>query len=159
MRRIVTLMLVALVATAAHAQFEKGKYYMGASLSGLSLSYNGDEETHFGLDAKGGYMFQDEWMVTGQIGYDKQHGEASYLKVGVGARYYLVKNGLYFGLGVSYLHSGHTHDDFMPGVQIGYAFFISRTVTIEPEIYYDQSFKDHSEYSTVGLRVGFGVYL
>ena len=47
----------------------------------------------------------------------------------------------------------------MPGVEVGYAFFISRTVTIEPAIYYDQSFKDHSKYSTVGLKVGFGIYL
>ena len=47
----------------------------------------------------------------------------------------------------------------MPSVQLGYAFYISRTVTIEPEIYYEQSFKDHKDYSQVGLRVGIGVYL
>ena len=47
----------------------------------------------------------------------------------------------------------------MPGVEVGYAFFISRTVTIEPSVYYQQSFKDHSEYSKIGLRVGFGIYL
>ena len=42
---------------------------------------------------------------------------------------------------------------------MGYAYFLSRTVTIEPAIYYDQSFKDHSKYSTIGLKVGIGVYL
>ena len=47
----------------------------------------------------------------------------------------------------------------MPSVQIGYAFFLSHTVTIEPEIYYNHSFKSHSDYSTIGLRVGFGIYL
>lgn len=30
---------------------------------------------------------------------------------------------------------------------------------IEPAIYYDQSFKKHVDYSTVGLKLGIGVYL
>ena len=47
----------------------------------------------------------------------------------------------------------------MPGVEVGYAFFINRTVTIEPAIYYDQSFKKHSDYSTVGFRIGIGINL
>ena len=47
----------------------------------------------------------------------------------------------------------------MPGVEVGYSFFVSRTVTIEPAIYYDQSFKNHSDYSTIGLKIGLGVYL
>lgn len=46
----------------------------------------------------------------------------------------------------------------MPGMEVGYAFFINRSVTIEPAIYYDQSIKS-SNYSTVGLKVGIGVYL
>ena len=47
----------------------------------------------------------------------------------------------------------------MPCIEVGYAFFVSTTVTIEPAIYYDQSFKNHSDYSKIGLRVGFGIYL
>ena len=46
----------------------------------------------------------------------------------------------------------------MPGVEVGYAFFINRSVTIEPAIYYDQSFKTHN-YSNIGLKVGLGIYL
>ena len=38
------------------------------------------------------------------------------------------------------------------------SFFLNRTVTIEPAIYYEQSFTNHSKYSNVGLRVGFGIY-
>ena len=33
------------------------------------------------------------------------------------------------------------------------------SVTIEPSIYYQQSFKNHSDYSTIGFKIGFGVYL
>ena len=54
---------------------------------------------------------------------------------------------------------GDSYNDFMPSVQVGYAFFVSRTVTIEPELYYEQSFKNHKDYSNVGLRIGIGVYL
>lgn len=32
-------------------------------------------------------------------------------------------------------------------------------MTIEPAIYYDQSFKDHSDYSKIGFKIGVGVYL
>ena len=46
----------------------------------------------------------------------------------------------------------------MPTIQLGYAFFLNRTVTIEPELYYNQSLKDHSDYSGFGLRIGFGIY-
>ena len=42
--------------------------------------------------------------------------------------------------------------------QVGYSFFLNRTVTIEPEIYYNQSLKDHNDYSGFGLRIGFGIY-
>ena len=47
----------------------------------------------------------------------------------------------------------------MPGLEVGYAFFLSKTITVEPAIYYDQSLKDHSQYSTIGLKVGIGIYL
>ena len=47
----------------------------------------------------------------------------------------------------------------MPGLEMGYAFFLNKTVTIEPAIYYDQSFKRHSDYSKIGLRIGLGIYL
>lgn len=47
----------------------------------------------------------------------------------------------------------------MPGVEVGYAFYISKTVTIEPALYYDMSLKSQKDYSTVGVRVGFGIYI
>lgn len=47
--------------------------------------------------------------------------------------------------------------DFALGAEAGYAFFLTRTVTIEPAVYYDLSFKD-SDWSKFGLKVGFGFY-
>lgn len=57
------------------------------------------------------------------------------------------------------LHANHNYNDIMPGIEVGYAFFVSRTVTIEPSLYYDQSFRRHSDYSKFGARLGIGVYL
>ena len=45
------------------------------------------------------------------------------------------------------------------GIEVGYAFFLNKNVTIEPAIYYDQSFKNHSDYSKIGFKLGLGVYL
>lgn len=156
--KIAMTALCLLVCVAASAQFEKHKAYVGASLSGLNLSYNGAEKTSFGLEAKGGYLFDEDWMALAQLGYQKKTDVAATLSLGVGVRYYIVQNGLYLGVGAKYVHQDR-YDDFLPGVQVGYAFFLSRTVTVEPEIYYDQSFKQHSDYSTIGFRVGIGVYL
>jgi hypothetical protein len=64
---------------------------------------------------------------------------------------------------VNYQHrpgvEGSCIDDFMPTVHIGYAYFLSRSVTIEPEVYYNQSFKKHEDYSGLGFRLNFGIYL
>ena len=84
---------------------------------------------------------------------------ADRVSVGVGARYYIIQNGLYLGVNGKLVHANHDYNDVMPGLEVGYAFFINRSVTIEPAIYYDQSFKNHSDYSKIGFKVGVGIYL
>lgn len=160
MKKLAIMLVALLVTVAAHAQFEKGKVYCGASMSGIGLSYNGSSELKFGLNAQAGYLFADNLMAVGTLSYDHTGSSdvSDYVSVGAQARYYIIQNGLYLGAGAKYIHSG-SYNDVMPGVEVGYAFFVSKTVTIEPAIYYDQSFKDHSNYSTVGLKIGVGVYL
>ena len=159
MKKTALLCASLLVAVAAYAQFEQGKVYCGASLSGLNLSYNGTSDLNLGVEAKAGYLFADNLMAVGQVAY--QHtgsASADYVSAGVQGRYYIVQNGIYLGAGAKFIHTG-SYNDVMPGVEVGYAFFLSHTVTLEPAIYYDQSFKNHSDYSTIGLRIGVGVYL
>ena len=157
MKKIVLFMVALMVSVAANAQFEKGKMYVGASMSGLNLSYSGSEKTHFGLQAKGGYLVADNLMATGFVGYDKT-GDLPYaLTLGVGGRYYIVQNGIFLGAGVNCKFSDD-FNDLMPTVQLGYAFFLNHSVTVEPEIYYEQSFKNHKDYSKIGFRVGLGFY-
>lgn len=159
MRNKIILIIAAFaISLSSYAQFETGKKYVGASLSGLDLNYSGSNEFTFGVQAKGGYFFLDNCMAIAQLSYDKQTDVPSSLSVGLGARYYLVQNGIYFGASANYLHSDN-FDDCMPSVQVGYSFFINGSVTIEPEIYYNQSLKNHGDYSTFGLRIGLGIYL
>lgn len=159
MRNRIIMIIAALALTlSANAQFEANKKYISASLSGLDLNYSGSKEFTFGVQAKCGYMFQDNLMFTAQAAYDKQTDVPASVSFGLGARYYIVQNGIYIGASANYSHSD-AFDDVMPSVQLGYAFFINGSVTIEPEIYYNQSFKNHGDYSTVGLRIGVGVYL
>lgn len=154
------MMLVALAMTlSASAQFEKGTMYAGASLSGIDLSYNGSEKWALSIDAKGGYCVEDNWMVLAKVGLNRHDSESgTSLDLGIGGRYYIIQNGLFLGANCSYKHRYHTVDDIIPGIEIGYAYFLNGHVTIEPSLYYDQSLKDHSKYSSFGLRIGLGVY-
>lgn len=160
MKKLAILCASCLMALSAHAQFEKGKVYCGASLSGLNLSYNGNSDLNLGIQGQAGYLFADNLMAVGSVSYQHtgKEGVKDYVSVGVQGRYYIIQNGLYLGVGAKLAHTG-SYNDVMPGVEVGYAFFVSRTVTIEPALYYDQSFKNHSDFSTIGLRVGIGVYL
>jgi hypothetical protein len=156
MKKIALFVVALMVSVAASAQFEQGKGYLGASLSGLDLSSQA-KKFHFCLNAKAGYLFMDNIMGTAQIGYDHLQDSDDTLLLGLGGRYYIVQNGLYLGASVKYKHAS-SYNDVLPGVQLGYAFFISRTVTIEPELYMDFSTKKF-ENSCYGLGIGVGVYL
>ena len=130
MRRLALLVCLLIGTVAAHAQFEKGKWFVNPSITGLNLSYNTEtDKAHFGLEAKGG----------------------------VGGRYYIDKVGVFLGADVNlnrYNWDGGDKTRFGFGLEGGYAFFLSRTVTIEPAVYWDIN-KDRSEF---GLKVGFGFY-
>lgn len=159
-KKIAVVALGLMVSVGAQAQFESGKQYCGASLTGLNLSYNGSEELSLGIQAKAGYFFEDDMMLLAQAEYKHSglEGVKDYWALGAQGRYYIEQNGIYLGAGMKLIHTG-SYNDVMPGVEVGYAFFVSKQVTIEPAVYYDQSFKNHSDYSTVGVKVGIGIYL
>ena len=159
-RRCMLLVAAMVVSLCASAQFQEGKGYLGASLTGLDLHYNGQDGFNVGIEGKAGYFPWDNIMVLASFDavHDGSKTVADHITMGVGGRYYITQNGLYLGAGVKLLHANHSYNDLMPGAEVGYAFFINRSVTIEPALYYDQSFKK-SDYSTVGLKVGLGIYL
>ncbi|MBP5388433.1 MAG: outer membrane beta-barrel protein [Prevotella sp.] len=160
-KKLSFLLLALAMTLTASAQFEQGKKYISASFSGLDFSYNGTSDLNVGFQAKGGYLLDDNLMLLGSIGYNHIGDDITPDRFSVGAegRYYIIQNGIYLGAGATYKHGSNDYNDIMPTVEIGYAFFINRTVTIEPAIYYEQSLNDHSKYSNVGLRIGLGIYL
>lgn len=137
--------------------FSAGKFYASASASGVNLNYNKSQDWRLGLHATGGYLFEDNWMITANVGFDFRKADSNSLTAGAGLRYYIENNGLYVGAGANYRHE-RSYDDFMPTVSLGYCYFLNRTVTFEPEVYYNQSLKNHSEYSGFGIRLGIGIY-
>lgn len=161
MKKLLVSMLLLVCTLGVHAQFEKNKWFVNTSVTGLGLSYSGQEKTHFGFDANGGAFMADNIALLVSLGGDYGKHINNTTHVGVGGRYYFDKVGIFLGLGLKYKHFGDipTKDnDLAAGFEVGYAFFLSRTVTIEPAIYYDQSFLHHKDYSKVGFKVGFGFY-
>jgi hypothetical protein len=156
MKKIALFVVALVMSVAANAQFEQGKGYIGASLSGFDISSQA-KHFHLGVNAKLGYVFADNLMALGEVGYDKTEDLPYSLAAGAGARYYIIQNGLYLGAGLKYKHA-EGYNDLVPNVQVGYAFFLSRTVTLEPELYCDFSTKSY-DYMAYGLRFGIGVYL
>ena len=160
MKKIIMGLVMALSTLTASAQFEVGKNYIGASVSGLGLSYSKQAKVNFDLSATAGRLLAENWMLLANVEY--QHLDSvNIFELGVGGRYYIVQNGLYLGLGVAYAHSKYESvksDNCFITPEIGYAFFLNQHVTIEPAIYYRMSVNDFADASTVGLKIGFGYY-
>lgn len=161
MKKLFLLVIGLVMTVVANAQFERGKYYCNGSLTGIGLSYSGTEKLNLGIEAKGGYLVADNWMVLAMAGYEHSglDGVDDKFHAGLGGRFYIIENGLYMGVNTKLVHGGSGYNDLMPGIELGYAFFLGKSVTIEPSVYYDQSIKNHSDYSKVGLKIGVGIYL
>lgn len=162
-KKILTVLFGLMATLAASAQynssappFGEGKIYVGSSLSGFDIGM-ANSDFHIDLSAKAGYMLKDNILGYGELSYNYVEHTDGVLSIGAGARYYIEQNGLFLGAGARL--ADLTNDlDFQPNVQLGYAFFLSRTVTVEPELYFNLSTKDFDD-SGFGLRVGIGIYL
>ena len=152
-----SLLLLFTGITAANAQFAKGTKYVGASISGIGLSYSSSQKFRFGLDATAGYFMADCLMLRGNITYDHTK-EINDVAVGAGARYYFDQCGVYLGAAAEYVHYTPSSNDVRIPIEVGYAFFVNRYITIEPSLYYKMSLDSFSEKSEVGARIGLGFY-
>ncbi len=164
MKKMMMTLVALVMAISANAQylndsekvFSQGKVYLGASASGLDLNYHKGYDWSLQLNAKAGYLIADDWMVVGQLGYMKQTDVPAAIMLGGGLRYYFESCGIYAGATAKYISWDDT-SDFRPELSVGYAYFLSGKLTVEPEIYYEHSTKD-SDNTGFGLRIGFGVY-
>ena len=158
MKKLVLLVCLLVVTVAAQAQFEKGKWVVNPSITGLNLTHNtGTDKTSFGLEAKGGAFLMNNVALLVHAGAQWNGGGSDIYTLGVGGRYYLSKIGVFLGANVGLKRwnwDGGDRTRCSFGLEAGYAFFLSRTVTIEPAAFWNID-KDGSDF---GLKVGFGFY-
>ena len=164
MKKLMMAAIGLMMAIGANAQylndpknvFSQGKCYLAASASGASLSYHKGTDWNLNLQAKAGYLIADDWMVVGQMGYEAQTDLPDAIQLGAGLRYYFESCGIYAGATAKYTRCDD-FSDFRPELSVGYSYFLTGKLTVEPEAYYEHSTKD-SNYSGFGFRIGFGVY-
>ena len=163
MKKSLLLLLFAVVTVSSYAQFEKGTKYVGASLTGLNLSYSTGEKFGLGLQATGGYFFEDSWMATAKLEYTHQwrpspERDGNEVTIGAGARYYFHSNGFYLGAGLQYRHAAVNKDYLQVPMEVGYCYYFNQYVSIEPAIYFEPCLNKFSDGTKVGLKLGLGFY-
>ena len=131
MKKVFMSMIALMMAMSVNAQkylndsgtpFEEGKFYVGASFSGLGVNYSKATDWTLGLQAKGGYLFLDNWMLVGVFDYvNRSNGSSIAVNIGAGARYYFDQVGIYTGITAKYSHDKVSgvkgYDDFKPEIQ------------------------------------------
>ena len=161
MKKSLLLLLFAVVSMSSFAQFEKGTKYVGASLTGLNISYSTGEKFGLGFSANGGYFIEDSWMIHGILGYDHKWQDGpdfNEVVLGAGARYYFQSNGIFLGAGLQYRHSVAQNDFLQLPLEVGYCYYLNHFVSIEPAIYFEPCLNKFSDGTRVGLKIGFGFY-
>lgn len=161
MKHFLCTVLLLVSALGAQAQsstpFAQGTKYVGASVSGLGLSYSSNEKFRMGLDVNAGYFAADCLLLRASVGYD--HTKAiDDVSVGAGVRYYFDQCGVFMGAGAEYDHFTPSNNDVMIPCEVGYSFFLNHNITLEPSVYYKMSLHDFSNNSTVGVKIGLGIY-
>lgn len=155
---ILLAFMLMLGVTSAHAQFEQNKWFINPSVTGLNLSYSDATDTQFGISAQIGAFVLDNFALLVNLKADF-NSVYDNVGLGVGGRYYFDTTGIYLGAaaGLDHFSKPMKETMFSLDAEVGYAFFITRTVTLEPAVYYTWNTK-YSELSTFGLKLGFGIY-
>lgn len=158
MKKLALFVCLLVVTVAARAQFEKGKWIVNPSLTGLNFTHDSElSKTSFSIEAKGGAFLIDNLALLIHAGASWNQGETDVYTLGVGGRYYFQQNGIYLGVNVNANRRDLGKWDstrLSLGLEAGYAFFLSRTVTLEPAAFWNMD----GEGSRFGLKVGFGFY-
>mgnify|MGYP000182098128 CR=1 FL=1 len=180
MKKLALAFCLLAVSFTAQAQFEKGTMILNPSVTGLDFSYSKNDDAKFGLGAQVGTFLADGFALMVNAGADWSQPKDTYT-LGTGVRCYFNTTGIYIGGGLDWerphygrklegdaprggldwerirLKGGEHNNDWGVGIEAGYAYFLSRTVTIEPAVYYKWRFDD-SDNSRFGIKVGFGFY-
>lgn len=158
MRKLIVCFCLLCMTVAAKAQFEQGKWVINPSFTGLNFSRSEVKGKDLGVAGQiGAFLANNTALIVG-LGAEWTDNADLY-HASVGGRYYFDAFGVYVGAGLKMNHwKYHSSTTNIAGYgEVGYAFFITKTITIEPAVYYDLSFKD-KDYSELGFKIGFGIY-
>ena len=160
MKKLALVLCLLAVSFTAQAQFEKGTMILNPSVTGLDFSYSKNDDAKFGIGAQAGTFLADGFALMVNIGADWSQPKDTYT-LGTGMRCYFNTTGIYLGGGFDWervRYKGGSHNnDWGLGIEAVYAYFLSKTVTIEPAVYYKWRFDD-SDNSRFGVKIGFGFY-
>ena len=156
MKKIVLLLFMAVMTLGAHAQFKKDTHYLNASLSGFGIGFDKGNFS-IGLSGEYGYYVADNWMVGGLLGYAYSAGFHS-LQIKSEFRYSFDSNGLNVGAGLQFEHAGTGRNYIQLCPQIGYTFYLSDKISLEPAVYADFALNDFKNGTSAGLKIGIGLY-
>lgn len=150
------------------AQTEKGHILMGvnSNLSFSNQSVDGFENNtnNFSLNATGGYFIVDNLVGGVSLGFSRTSAGdfvSSNFLIGPFARYY-VENVF---VGAQFMATSVRSDGFdtlngtQLNLQLGYAAFLNKFVSIEPSLNYLKLGGDFNGSTTFLLNVGFAIYL
>lgn len=153
-----TLVLAIMGFASASAQFESDKLYLGSTLNGINLSYSDSKNLSLGFGAQAGYMFEQDWLAIGEVGFDFHSKDLQSTFIGAKCRYFIEQNGIFLQAGAKYVHAAKSYNDVVLTPEVGYCFFLNGHLTVEPSIYFDMSVTDFSKKSEFGLKIGLGWY-
>ena len=159
MKKIALMLCLLAGSVLAHAQFEKGRYIVNPTVSGLEFSYSQAEKAKLVLDLKGGRFIMNNVAFMAGAGVTATSGSTAF-RINAGLRYYIPSPSFYVGTSLQLKGSKvgeKTNNGFGLLVEGGYVHFLTQNVTLEPGLYYDLDFAN-SKLSGAGLKVGLGLY-
>lgn len=175
MKKILVLLAISCMATAAMAQTEKGSFRIGGAtnLGFVNTKLDGadDSANTFNLNLDGGYFVANNFSLNLGVGLDySKQGDVSSTTFGVGLdlRYYLPVK-VFVGAGFDLINTKTKIDNVGSvsgtgtGVNLtaGYAAFVSDHFAIEPALYYRLGLSDKdkgTKANAFGVQVGLGYY-
>lgn len=137
--------------------FEVSTNFGGMPNTGFYLR-SGNGFTDFNLGGEVGYFVMDDLALKGGLAFGSQ-GERSIVNYKFGAKYYIdgeFPAALDFA-GISYEDADE--NPFFLGLQGGYAFFLSRHVSIEPGMRYNVSLNSDASDGVFEMNIGLALFL
>lgn len=101
-------------------------------------------------------MVAKDVMLIGEAGFGFSNKHVNEVYIGAACRYYIEQNGLFLQGGLRYVHDYPSFNDLNISPEVGYCFFLNKSLTIEPALFYNISVNDFSDHSKFGLKIGLG---